>query len=118
MIIDSTDEWGHFLHARKLIIDRLARELRSIDEIAKLLSMDPGQALLISMTPVDPVRLGVTSKIHPAADEVLEEDWVDILAREWKNVTSELTGTDAACRMLAKRLLTYRENWIIARGNR
>lgn len=56
MIIDHADEWGHFLHARKLIIDRMVKDGRYAGEIAKTLSMDEGQVLLIAMTPVDTRR--------------------------------------------------------------
>jgi hypothetical protein len=59
MILDHADEWGHFLHARKLIIDRFVQEQKSFPEIAIILSMDPMQVQLIAMTDVDPTRLAV-----------------------------------------------------------
>jgi hypothetical protein len=57
MVTDCADEWGHFLHARKLLIDRFVREGEyTFEDIARTLSMDPVQVQLISMTPVDPRR--------------------------------------------------------------
>jgi hypothetical protein len=52
MISPSTDPWLNFLHARKLCIDELFKVGRTPDEIARQLSMDADQALLIAMTAV------------------------------------------------------------------
>jgi len=52
VIIDNSDPWGHFLHARKLIIDELLEEGQRPAQIAQTLSMDAMQVTLIAMTPV------------------------------------------------------------------
>jgi hypothetical protein len=52
MIEDSRNAWLHFLHARKLVIDELIDEGQTPDQVARTLSMDQGQVVLIAMTPV------------------------------------------------------------------
>lgn len=55
MIVDYADEWAHFLHARKLLIDKFLQDpQQTFESIARILSMDPIQVQLISMTDVDP----------------------------------------------------------------
>lgn len=64
MILDSKDPWGHFLHARKLLIDQLLTEGQTATEIANTLSMDTGQVTLIAMTPVQLDVIGVNYPVR------------------------------------------------------
>jgi hypothetical protein len=85
MILDHADEWGHFLHARKLIIDRFVQEQKSFPEIAIILSMDPMQVQLIAMTDVDPTRLAVPPgrSVTQEAEKPIERSHVADIAYDF-----------------------------------
>lgn len=86
MIIDSPDTWGHFLHARKLVIDYLLKEPRyTYWSVAQQLSMDPVQVQLIASTPVDP-RLAYLDKAETIGPIYTE------LARQANGLKEELTA--------------------------
>ena len=53
MIMKSDHPWANFLYVRRILIEFLANENKTDEEIAKILSMDTMQVTLIRMTPVE-----------------------------------------------------------------
>jgi hypothetical protein len=78
MIEDHADVWGHFLHARKLLINLLVDQGQSPGQIASALTMDTMQVVLIAMTDVRLERTaappaGVDVRVGFTAEQLIGE---------------------------------------------
>ena len=53
-------DWGDFLHVRHLLINEWLDAGRTPEQVAKTLSMDPGQVRLIGWTPLAHTHIHVS----------------------------------------------------------